>query len=226
MTKRISIAGLMGFVLFAALGFAGLKGASEAWASSCFTLLAVALVVAPLNAWQGRGKGRAYWGGFAAAAWIDCLIVFGPMGPARVNPPPLATAALSDRLEGLIHPSPFFTVTSLVTYQPVPVAPSPPLPPGAMIIGPVAPPPPGPTINSTISYTPLPTTRMFRGSAAPFDHDSFQQVAHALAALMAGMVGGLYSAWLFVRRERRERQPPTDPARPADLGPADLGPLP
>ena len=74
---RFSIAGLMGFVLIFALGFAGLKAADETWASICFTLVVVALILAILTAVQSRGKARAYWVGFAVAGSAYAGLVFG-----------------------------------------------------------------------------------------------------------------------------------------------------
>ena len=52
------------------------------------------------------------------------------------------------------------------------------------------------TVTSTRRYLTMPPTKMIRVH--------YSQVAHSLTALLAGVLGGLYSAWLFDRRERRE----------------------
>ena len=85
---RFSIAGLMGFVLVAALGFGGLKGADETWASGCYTLIVAALILAVLTAIQTLLRNRAYWAGYAIAGGVYIGVVLGAMGPYRVTNAP------------------------------------------------------------------------------------------------------------------------------------------
>ncbi len=62
---RISIAGLMGVVLLAAMAFAALRHPSDLLVSTLFTADLVVLGVAVLGAAFGRGRRRRSWAGFA-----------------------------------------------------------------------------------------------------------------------------------------------------------------
>ena len=204
---RFSIAGLMGFVLIAAVGVGGLKNANEVWASGCFTLMVVCLVAAILNAVQGRGKDRAYWTGFAVAGWAYLLVTFGTMDWSEGTLPGPITGQLFDQLATVIHPgeSRYSNVTATFLPTPVP-APAPnSLAPSITITGTLsgissssvapAPAPVLPPAVVTPTYVMMPpNTRL----------ESYTNVAHSLAALLAGVLGGLYSLWLFGRRARRE----------------------
>ena len=237
---RVSIAGLMGFVLVAALGFAGLKGATEYWASGCFTLMVAAMTLAILLAMQGRGRDRAYWSGFAVAGWAYFALNFGVNEASRAACPPLLTQILFNRIVPLIHPE--SVVSGSFTFGPTLISsgvmppPAPPAPPAPPVVALAPAPPPAPsasasagvildeTITATTSPSPPPSvvptpiappaqkvmwlappvfpTMPVNG---PLVHGS--QVAHSLTALVAGMLGGFVSAWLFARRERREAAP-------------------
>ncbi len=213
---RFSIAGLMGFVLVAALGFGGLKGADETWASGCYTLIVAALILAVLTALQSRERNRAYWAGFAIAGWVYFGVVFGTFGPFRVIPPQLLTELLFDRLEAMMHPNDsitlgaFTTVTATVS-PPSPVAisgtltgsTSNPAPPALPV--PVPPPAlPAPPVPPTIAFASTASPRWMMMPPTNMSRIHFSQVAHSLMVLVVGMLGGFYSAWLWARRERRE----------------------
>jgi hypothetical protein len=215
---RFSIGGLMGFVLVAALGFGGLKAATEYWASGCFTLMAIVLVAAILNAVQGRGKGRAYWSGFAVSGWIYFVLVFVSFGNS-VSVYPLLPVVLFEKLEPLIHPElPAYSVNGMIMQSPPTFLPG---PPPTAPIAPIAPPMPAtptdpaastddsvPMPIAPITPPPIPTTLPYPTS--PWDDMTlvhYSRVAHSLTALLVGMLGGLYSAWLFGRREHREADP-------------------
>jgi hypothetical protein len=221
---RFSIGGLMGFVLVAALGFGGLKAATEYWASGCFTLMAIVLVAAILNAVQGRGKGRAYWSGFAVSGWIYFVLVFVSLGNFAQSYP-LLPVVVFEKLEPLIHPNlPGFSVNGSIMCQfSLPTAP--PLAPAPPPIPPPLPVPAGsedgsePVLVPLIAPVPVLTppnvsvplsTPFLNPGLSPFEELTpihYSRVAHSLTALVVGMLGGLYSAWLFARRERRETNP-------------------
>jgi hypothetical protein len=242
---RFSIARLMGFGVIAAVGVAALKYANEVWASACFTVMLVILVLAILHAIQARGKDRAYWIGFAVAGWAYVAALFGPFGTEDVSmTPSLATGVVVDLLETVIHPeannsriSVTFTSTPIparatfATFSTTPLIALTPVTPSTAS---TAVPAPAPTAlaatvvsaASSISITgtltgsttatastpatgspvipatmPMPTFRMGSGVMTRI---AYSQVAHSLSALLAGMVGGLYSAWLVGKRQRRE----------------------
>src|SRR5262249_44175143 len=65
--KRVSIAGVLGFVLAGALGFAALRAASGDWAAVMVTLTLLALLASIVGA--VRGRGRSAWLGFAVFGW-------------------------------------------------------------------------------------------------------------------------------------------------------------
>jgi hypothetical protein len=71
---RINIAGLMGIVLFAAVGFAAIRNANEVWAQTTFTIAFVAMLVAILGAIAFSGETRMAWAGFAVFAWGRFMI--------------------------------------------------------------------------------------------------------------------------------------------------------
>jgi hypothetical protein len=100
---RSSVAGLMIAVLFAALGFAALRGASELAASATFTLaLALASAAVP-SVVACRGRSRPACLGFAACGWAYLLVGFELLSQ-RPATPRLMPVVLLDLLFGSIHP--------------------------------------------------------------------------------------------------------------------------
>ncbi len=66
---RFSIAGLMGIVLIAAVGLAGLRNASALWAGTLLMLTCATLALAVVGAIYCRGPRQAWWLGFAIFGW-------------------------------------------------------------------------------------------------------------------------------------------------------------
>ncbi len=152
--------------------------------------MVVALILAILNAVQGRGRDRAYWVGFAISGWIYLVLVFWAMGYPQVTSPPLLTGQLYDHLEPLFHPA--APAAALAPAQPVEASPF------QIAAGP----------NTVPNGPPDPFT--YYAINLPREQTSvinFAQVAHSLTALLVGMLGGLYSLWLVRRREHREANP-------------------
>ena len=50
--------------------------------------------------------------------------------------------------------------------------------------------------------------------------DYYFQIADSLTALLVALFGGLYSAWLFVRRERREAEAAALPTSFPEVSPS------
>src|SRR5262245_698361 len=74
---RFSIASLLGLVLFVAIGFAGLRAASDVWDSGVFGATLLALLIAVLLVVHRTGEGRAFWVGVALFGWaylVACLV--------------------------------------------------------------------------------------------------------------------------------------------------------
>jgi len=227
---RVSIAGLMGFVLVAALGFAGLKQATELWASGFQAGTVIALILGVLTAIQARGRGRAFWSGFAIAGWVYFLLVFGVLTPTELRSPTPLTQYWLDRLEAILHPSPgfgrigityvtqgnvttapltFSTSTMTPTGPPPLLAPTPLLTPApAPVPAPASAPAPVPelapapvgVLTGTVYSAPM----IFPTVPANTISTNFRQISHSLATLLLAFLGGLYSLILADRRVWRE----------------------
>jgi hypothetical protein len=102
---RFSLAGLMGLVVVAGVGFAALRSASELWFSALLTLLLLALPASALGIILGRGGGRAASLGFLVLGTSYLLLAFCP-GIAPDVRPHLLTSHLLDALFPRMHPEP------------------------------------------------------------------------------------------------------------------------
>ncbi len=79
---RFSIAGLMGIVLIAAVGLAGLRNASPLWAGTLLMLTCAALALAVVGAIYCRGPRQAWWLGFAIFGWGYLALLKGCSDPS------------------------------------------------------------------------------------------------------------------------------------------------
>jgi hypothetical protein len=94
---RISIAALMGLVLFVGVGFAALKNPTIVWASALFTLVVTLLAVATVGGLVRQGRSRAAFIGAAVFGWSYVGIAFGLGSSGNgATPPPFLTKALMD----------------------------------------------------------------------------------------------------------------------------------
>jgi hypothetical protein len=91
---RMSVAGLMGVVLFCGAGFAALCAPSRLLASAMFSAVLVILGLATALSWRGRGGARPFWRGFAACGWAYLLVTCGPWFRTEVGPYLITTAVL------------------------------------------------------------------------------------------------------------------------------------
>ncbi|WP_406699296.1 hypothetical protein V5E97_10525 [Singulisphaera sp. Ch08] len=79
--NRLTIARLLGLILFFGVIFAGLRSGSNDWFKLTYSLTFLALVYAAIAA---RYRG-AFWYGFAVAGWAYFVVGFGPW----IGSPPL-----------------------------------------------------------------------------------------------------------------------------------------
>ena len=81
---RITIAGLLGLVLFLAVGLAALRSADDAWDSGVLGVTLAVLLISVLLAVHRTGHGRAYWLGFALFGWLYLVVSLVPTIEARL----------------------------------------------------------------------------------------------------------------------------------------------
>jgi hypothetical protein len=91
---RFSIAGLLVFILAAALGLAALSRPSCLWASATFSLLLLFLTVALIGALYRRGHKRAFWTGFLTCGSLYVVLSLAPWFDSHVGPRLITTAML------------------------------------------------------------------------------------------------------------------------------------
>jgi hypothetical protein len=91
---RVSVAGLMGVVLFCGAGFAALCAPSRLLASAMFSAVLVILGLVTALSRRGRGGPRPFWRGFAACGWAYLLVTCGPWFRTEVGPYLITTAVL------------------------------------------------------------------------------------------------------------------------------------
>lgn len=103
---RISVAALMGGVVFLAVGFAALRKPTTLGTNALATLLQGSLLVALLGSVLRRGPRRAFWVGFLVCGGGYALLAF-DLAPNPVIPrPQLVTVDLLVLLKGLMTGEP------------------------------------------------------------------------------------------------------------------------
>lgn len=70
---RFSIAGLMGFVVIAAIAFAAIRNGNEVWAGLMMLITGAVLILAVIGAICRSGRDRAWWLGFSLFGWAYFL---------------------------------------------------------------------------------------------------------------------------------------------------------
>jgi hypothetical protein len=93
----ISIAGMLGVVLFGAVALAALRSGSDLWTSGVYTTALGVLGFATLGAVLRRGPVRAYWVGFAIFGWGYLALAHGAETRQR-----LLTTHLLDEIRQLM----------------------------------------------------------------------------------------------------------------------------
>jgi hypothetical protein len=86
--RRLSIAGLMALILFAAVAFASLKHPSSLLASALFTADAIVMCVAVMGAAFHPGHRRRPWAGFAlfGGVYLGSAFAWPSLGPPAILP--------------------------------------------------------------------------------------------------------------------------------------------
>jgi hypothetical protein len=193
---RVSLAGLMGFILVCGLGIAALRDASETWAGVMLLATLGLLAAAVLGVVYRRGGRRARWLGFALFGWGYLVLTFGPWFVSEVRPK-LPTSKLLNDLHARLNPSPE-PVLAIVhrvntNTQPVRIA------IGSDLVRAdeiklsrmlVSPP------NRTNYLTLRAKLLTVSGNA-----EDFQSVGHCLLALLVGLVGAMIARWFHASRE-------------------------
>jgi hypothetical protein len=103
---RISIAALMGGILFIAIGFAALKHPTPLGTSALATLLQGSFAIAILGAVIRRGPRRAFWAGFAICGGSYALLAFDLSPAPSIQRPELVTVDLLVLLKGYMTGEP------------------------------------------------------------------------------------------------------------------------
>jgi hypothetical protein len=114
---RLSVAGLLGLILFCAFAIAALRLANEFWASATYSLTMLLLLFSILGLVIQQGKARASWLGFAVCGWGYLLssagapwlspspmgLIFGPRG-STIESTPLLTTKLLEAVYEIAKP--------------------------------------------------------------------------------------------------------------------------
>jgi hypothetical protein len=220
--RRVSIVGMMSFVLVAAVGLAALRNANEAWAGLMLLLTLGALGVSVLGVVHREGEERAWWLGFALFGSGYALLAFGPWFAEEVRPA-LGTTLLLNYVHtrAIMSPVPQSATLanarsqyqkSLIRYQQVKrmarsandlalaraAAQVELLASKLQAIQGYA--PPG-APSSTSGSTPPPANRLLVLMPGAGNYEQFLRVGHSLFALLAGLLGAIVSLWF--RRTRR-----------------------
>jgi hypothetical protein len=74
--SRLSVAGMMGVVLLAAMSAAALSAESEVWSSAIYSLALTTVGFAVVGAMLHRGPARAFWMGFALFGGMYAYLAF------------------------------------------------------------------------------------------------------------------------------------------------------
>ena len=180
---RVPLSALLVVVGLMAVGFAALRVSSRLWASACFSVALLMLVVAVAELIYRRGRVRAFWGGFALFGWTYLLIAFGP-GPLTAWRDLLVSApALAILEEKLLEPA--------VPSRPV----------GRGVV-------PASTRISSTGYSELSPWSYWTATdrSNPFSSDSFNRIGHSLFCLAIATAGGAFCQHL------RDNQDPSSPS--------------
>jgi hypothetical protein len=181
---RFSIASLLVLVLFVAIGFAGLRAATDAWDSGVLASTLLALLLALLLAVHRTGQARAYWVGFALFGWAYLIATLVPPIESRL-PTTRGLAYLDSQVPGRqanLALGSFFAVGSV---------------------------PSQPSTVRTVTFAPDGTLLAPGGPGslriwnATGTSENFVRIGHSLAALLLAFAGGYLSRHLCLGTMRR-----------------------
>ncbi len=181
---RFTISGLMGLIVVAAIGIAGIREGTEIWASLTYTVTVLSLLMALPFLFYSQGKTRAGWLGFVLFSWVYLYFAFGNWWADGPGLPPLPTKWLLSFVHDRIH--------AKAQYIPNPNF------PGGQItfgISGIA----GPLIIK-------PGTTYWMG-----DERHYRQVAHCLLALALGAFGAFWFRFVYSLQFSRPTLPDRSP---------------
>jgi hypothetical protein len=204
---RFSIASLLVWVALLGVGITALRSASPLWANALFSLAIGTLTVSILAAVYRKGRRRAFWVGFATCGWVYMLLSLGPDSDALASPF-LITTAILDLLYPKVVPPPAAAPAG-PGMGPGPAAMVQPrrwevrvFKTGGLVGGwpmtPVPPRSPWAAWTATDRETGSGTTIGGVSFAIP---DSFQRIGHSLFCLLAALIGGMITRYLYSTRD-------------------------
>lgn len=204
--SRLSILGMMAFIVPIAVGFAALRTPTILGASLVFTATVAILGTAILGAIARRGRARMTWAGVAVFGWAYVLMSFGPFPNGNgVRCPPFPTQWALESLklarplwradmDNAPGPEGLHDVPETVFQAVAPGTPGAANPPGTP--GELLPAQPGPTMGFGGGTSPgrfVPTGRML------IDRQNQRRIGHSLGALLFGLIGALIGRTLAGR---------------------------
>jgi hypothetical protein len=185
----------MAVIGFCGVAFAGLRSASDLWASVLFTVAVVLLLGVILGAWHSRGRARAGWFGFLVFGWGYLIFSFGTWFSAPLGPPPLLSTHLLDLLYPRVHPSP----PQLSETQ------------GWLVSQPVSTQTWG-SVQPASVQSPNISRLTFAGPAAPAvggpNRENFVRSGHSLLVIVVALMGSAFARFLFDKRRDSDRMEP------------------
>jgi hypothetical protein len=195
---RFSIGSLLMLIAIVAVGMAALRYPSPLWASTIYTVAAIAIVAGVSNAILGRGARRAYWIGFAlfGGAYFYPTLFY-------------SNHLLTETILDLIYPHVSLRSPQLVALPPATSGPTSNSP--LTFYSPSSP------AASAWDHWTKPDYNA--GGALPiefsvrFSSVSFRKIGHSLAALLAATLGGIFVRWRYEENSK-------------EIGPAEATPEP
>jgi hypothetical protein len=215
---HFSIGSLLTVIAILGVGLAALRNPSPLWASALYTVAATAIVAGAANAIVGHGARRAYWLGFSlfGGAYIyftgssqlvtDTFLDLAypyvaaevpSAAPASPNGPnPSTSVTLGSPVQASYAPT---TVPGTVTIPPAPAIPA--------FSAPNATPSPAVSAWDHWLKPDLQLDEFIppRELSAKFSSLTFRQIGHALAALLAATLGGVFVQWRCEESSREKR---------------------
>ena len=197
--RRISIRGLMAFVVVSAVAIAALRNADDYWASAMILATPLLLGVALIAAVWGEERSRARRLGFAILGGGYFALAF--LGLREPDLRRLPTSQLLSTIHDLAVPPQVYTITLTTTRSPTSTSTieftnSKPFP---LNLGTTT------AITTSVPATLIAPNRWNSLLPGAANYEAFSIVGHSLFALLAGLVGGTVAVWFWSRREGRRR---------------------
>jgi hypothetical protein len=194
--RRVSIRGLMAFVLVSAVGLAAFRNAGELWAGMLLLAALAAVGAAVMGAVILRGSERCWCAGFAFFGGGYLALAFGPWLSDTFQSK-LGTTHLLGQIYEQLHPSTSQVNGNLEVLKAAledAVA-------SAQRARGLARSAQDPSRVATGNRVAALNQQIATLKSSP-TRDQFERVGHSLFALLAGLVGGTLAVWFYARRDR------------------------